>query len=116
MMGKYLSEQAIYKILRDLDSDILEKYGFGSCNLSPKYQVGFMIGFVSLITSFCEKDVKSNDIFSAAELAEIEEEDGLMDLQEKLVTEFKVDYLDLVDKSKEELAEMLQQLRSSKAR
>ena len=115
-MGKNLSEQAIYKLLRELDSNILEKYGFGSCNLSPKDQVGFMIGFVSLIASFCKKNLESSSIFSAVEIAEMEEEDAVMDLQEKLVMEFKVDYLDLADKSKEELSEMLKQLRSSKAR
>jgi len=49
MMGKEFSEQTIYKLLREFDSTILEKFGFGSCNISLKAQVGFMIGFISLI-------------------------------------------------------------------
>lgn len=51
MMGKEMNEQTIYRLLRELDSTVLEKFGFGSCNLSLKAQVGFMIGFISLISS-----------------------------------------------------------------
>ena len=36
MMGKKLNGQTIYILLRELDSTILEKFGFGSCNLSRK--------------------------------------------------------------------------------
>jgi oligoendopeptidase F len=110
-----LNEQTIYKLLRELDSTILEKFGFGSCNLSQKAQVSFMIGFISLISSFC-KDVESISKFSAIEIAEMEEEDELIDLQEKLSEDFKVDYRDLVGKSKEELSEMLRLKRSSNSR
>jgi hypothetical protein len=75
MMGKEYSEQTIYNLLRELDSAILEKFGFGSCNLSLKAQVGFMIGFISLISSLCKDDVESVSIFNAIEIAEMEEED-----------------------------------------
>ena len=53
MTGKELNEQTVYNLLREFDSTILEKFGFGSCNLSLKAQVGFMIGFISLISSHC---------------------------------------------------------------
>jgi hypothetical protein len=115
-MGKKLNGHAIYMLLREFDSTILEKFGFGSCNLSLKAQAGFMIGFVSLISSLCKNDVESISIFNAIDIAEMEEEDALMDLQEKLAADFKVDHRYLVDKSKEELCEMLKQLRSSNAR
>ncbi len=114
--GKELNEQTIYKLLRQLDSRILEKFGFGSCNLSLNAQVGFMIGFVSLVSSFCKNDVESFSVFSASDIAEMEEEDALMDIQETLVRDFKVDNRDLVDKSKEELSEMLKQKRSLKSK
>ncbi len=72
MMGKKLNEQTIYKLLRELDSTILEKFGFGSCNLSQKDQVSFMIGFISLISSLCRNDVESISKFSDIEIAEME--------------------------------------------
>ena len=114
--GKQLNDQTIYKLLRQLDSTILEKFGFGSCNLSLNAQVGFMIGFVSLVSSFGKNDVESVNIFSDSEIAEMEEEDALMDLQETLVRDFKVGKRDLVDKSKEELSAMLKQKRSLKSK
>jgi len=116
MIGKELNEQTIYKLLRELDSTILEKFGFGSCNLSLKAQVSFMVGFISLISSLCKNDVESISEFSAIEIAEMEEEDALIELQEKLAGYFKIDYRDLVDKSKEELSEMLKLKRSSSSR
>ena len=111
-----MNKQAIYTLLREFDSTVLEKFGFGSCNLSLKAQVSFMTGFISLTSSFCKDDIKSSSTFSDIEIAEMEEEDALIDLQEKLAEDFNVDYQYLVDKSKEELSEMLKRNRSLNSR